>query len=128
MFVVLISVLIIRYWLIRITFFSFVRFKNVMFEITPGQEVGDFDIKAKFLGVEMEKVQLHFQVNLSCLNYKMPCKKLRSIEGLSRLYKEQELDVVVEIMVRLQTLAQHQKVLWIFSTNSLHVQKLHVHF
>lgn len=39
------------------------RFKNVMFEITPGEEVGDFDIKAKFLGVEMEKVQLHFQVN-----------------------------------------------------------------
>ncbi|KAJ6669822.1 hypothetical protein lerEdw1_000371, partial [Lerista edwardsae] len=37
------------------------QFKNVMFEITPGQEVGDFDIKAKFLGVEMEKVQLHFQ-------------------------------------------------------------------
>ncbi|KAJ7335864.1 hypothetical protein JRQ81_013805 [Phrynocephalus forsythii] len=37
------------------------QFKNVMFEITPGEEVGDFDIKAKFLGVEMEKVHLHFQ-------------------------------------------------------------------
>ncbi|NXY06732.1 IQGA2 protein, partial [Pteruthius melanotis] len=37
------------------------RFKNVMFDITPGEEVGDFEIKAKFLGVEMEKVQLHFQ-------------------------------------------------------------------
>uniref|UniRef100_A0A670JRX0 IQ motif containing GTPase activating protein 2 n=1 Tax=Podarcis muralis TaxID=64176 RepID=A0A670JRX0_PODMU len=37
------------------------QFKNVMFEITPGEEVGDFEIKAKFLGVEMEKVQLHFQ-------------------------------------------------------------------
>ncbi|NXB80128.1 IQGA2 protein, partial [Donacobius atricapilla] len=36
-------------------------FKNVMFDITPGEEVGDFEIKAKFLGVEMEKVQLHFQ-------------------------------------------------------------------
>lgn len=33
-----------------------------MFDITPGEEVGDFEIKAKFLGVEMEKVQLHFQV------------------------------------------------------------------
>uniref|UniRef100_A0A8C0AMU2 Uncharacterized protein n=4 Tax=Neoaves TaxID=3078114 RepID=A0A8C0AMU2_9AVES len=32
-----------------------------MFDITPGEEVGDFEIKAKFLGVEMEKVQLHFQ-------------------------------------------------------------------
>lgn len=34
----------------------------MMFDITPGEEVGDFEIKAKFLGVEMEKVQLHFQV------------------------------------------------------------------
>ncbi|XP_058682261.1 ras GTPase-activating-like protein IQGAP2 isoform X3 [Poecile atricapillus] len=37
------------------------QFKNVMFDITPGEEVGDFEIKARFLGVEMEKVQLHFQ-------------------------------------------------------------------
>ncbi|XP_068032499.1 ras GTPase-activating-like protein IQGAP2 isoform X3 [Anomalospiza imberbis] len=37
------------------------QFKNVMFDITPGEEAGDFEIKAKFLGVEMEKVQLHFQ-------------------------------------------------------------------
>ncbi|KAM8793472.1 ras GTPase-activating-like protein IQGAP2 [Eudromia elegans] len=37
------------------------QFKNVIFDITPGEEVGDFEIKAKFLGVEMEKVQLHFQ-------------------------------------------------------------------
>uniref|UniRef100_A0A663N1R9 IQ motif containing GTPase activating protein 2 n=1 Tax=Athene cunicularia TaxID=194338 RepID=A0A663N1R9_ATHCN len=37
------------------------QFKNVLFDITPGEEVGDFEIKAKFLGVEMEKVQLHFQ-------------------------------------------------------------------
>ncbi|NWR08119.1 IQGA2 protein, partial [Paradoxornis webbianus] len=37
------------------------QFKNVMFEITPGGEAGDFEIKAKFLGVEMEKVQLQFQ-------------------------------------------------------------------
>lgn len=42
--------------------FFVLRFKNVMFDITPGEEVGDFEIKAKFLGVEMEKVQLHFQV------------------------------------------------------------------
>ncbi|XP_038621907.1 ras GTPase-activating-like protein IQGAP2 isoform X2 [Tachyglossus aculeatus] len=37
------------------------QFKNVMFDITPGEEVGDFEVKAKFLGVEMEKVQLNFQ-------------------------------------------------------------------
>nr|XP_033785202.1 ras GTPase-activating-like protein IQGAP2 isoform X2 [Geotrypetes seraphini] len=37
------------------------QFKNVLFDITPGEEVGDFEIKSKFLGVEVEKVQLHFQ-------------------------------------------------------------------
>ncbi|XP_068104939.1 ras GTPase-activating-like protein IQGAP2 isoform X2 [Hyperolius riggenbachi] len=37
------------------------QFKNVLFDITPADEVGDFEVKAKFLGVEMEKVQLHFQ-------------------------------------------------------------------
>ncbi|XP_041856233.1 ras GTPase-activating-like protein IQGAP2 [Melanotaenia boesemani] len=37
------------------------QFKNVMFDISPAEEVGDFEVKAKFMGVEMEKVQLHFQ-------------------------------------------------------------------
>lgn len=35
-----------------------------MFDISPTEEVGDFEVKAKFMGVEMEKVQLHFQVNV----------------------------------------------------------------
>lgn len=39
------------------------RLKNVMFDISQCEEVGDFEIKAKFMGVEMEKVQLHFQVS-----------------------------------------------------------------
>uniref|UniRef100_S4RYT1 IQ motif containing GTPase activating protein 2 n=1 Tax=Petromyzon marinus TaxID=7757 RepID=S4RYT1_PETMA len=37
------------------------QFKNVLFDISPSDEVGDFDVRAKFMGVEMEKVQLHFQ-------------------------------------------------------------------
>ncbi|XP_030593239.1 ras GTPase-activating-like protein IQGAP2 isoform X2 [Archocentrus centrarchus] len=37
------------------------QFKNVMFDISPTEEVGDFEVKARFMGVEMEKVQLHFQ-------------------------------------------------------------------
>ncbi|KAJ8263100.1 hypothetical protein COCON_G00155570 [Conger conger] len=37
------------------------QFKNIMFEISPSEEVGDFEVKAKFMGVEMEKVPLHFQ-------------------------------------------------------------------
>lgn len=36
-----------------------------MFDISPTEEVGDFEVKAKFMGVDMEKVQLHFQVNIS---------------------------------------------------------------
>uniref|UniRef100_A0A3Q2DHV5 Uncharacterized protein n=2 Tax=Percomorphaceae TaxID=1489872 RepID=A0A3Q2DHV5_CYPVA len=32
-----------------------------MFDISPTEEVGDFEVKAKFMGVEMEKVPLHFQ-------------------------------------------------------------------
>lgn len=36
-----------------------------MFDISPTEEVGDFYVKAKFMGVEMEKVQLNFQVNNS---------------------------------------------------------------
>ncbi|CAB1322084.1 unnamed protein product, partial [Coregonus sp. 'balchen'] len=31
------------------------QFKNVMFDISPSEEVGDFEVKAKFMGVEMEK-------------------------------------------------------------------------
>lgn len=36
-----------------------------MFDISPTEEVGDFEVKAKFMGVQMEKVQLHFQVDIS---------------------------------------------------------------
>lgn len=39
-----------------------------MFDILPTEEVGDFEVKAKFMGVEMEKVQLHFQVNISSVD------------------------------------------------------------
>jgi hypothetical protein len=38
------------------------RFKNVIFEISPTEEVGDFEVKAKFMGVQMETFMLHYQV------------------------------------------------------------------
>ena len=38
------------------------RFKNVMFEIKSADEVGVFEVSAKFMGVAMEKVELVFQV------------------------------------------------------------------
>ena len=41
---------------------SFSRFKNVMFDIKSGDEVGVFEVSAKFMGVAMEKVELVFQV------------------------------------------------------------------
>nr|AAI51103.1 IQ motif containing GTPase activating protein 3 [Mus musculus] len=36
-------------------------FRNVIFDITPGDEAGRFFVNAKFLGVDMEKFQLHYQ-------------------------------------------------------------------
>uniref|UniRef100_A0ABM5F3J8 Ras GTPase-activating-like protein IQGAP3 n=1 Tax=Pogona vitticeps TaxID=103695 RepID=A0ABM5F3J8_9SAUR len=35
--------------------------KNVVFEIVPCGEAGKFQVKAKFMGIEMEKFQLHYQ-------------------------------------------------------------------
>ena len=40
----------------------FFRFKNVLFEIHATPESGVFDVNAKFMGVNMDKVQLVFQV------------------------------------------------------------------
>lgn len=33
-----------------------------MFDISPAEKVGVFTVKAKVLGVDMEKVQVHIQV------------------------------------------------------------------
>uniref|UniRef100_UPI00398E9324 ras GTPase-activating-like protein IQGAP3 n=1 Tax=Pristiophorus japonicus TaxID=55135 RepID=UPI00398E9324 len=37
------------------------QFKNVIFDIVQGEEVGSFDVKARFMGVDMEKFQLKYQ-------------------------------------------------------------------
>lgn len=37
------------------------QFKNVIFEISPSEEVGDFEVKAKFMGVQVETLMLHYQ-------------------------------------------------------------------
>ena len=44
-------------------FFLFFRLKNVMFEIRSGEEIGVFEVSAKFMGVPMENVELIFQVS-----------------------------------------------------------------
>lgn len=38
------------------------RFKNVIFDIIPSEEGGTFLVKARFLGVDMERFPLKYQV------------------------------------------------------------------
>lgn len=38
------------------------RFKNVIFEISPAEAVGVFDVKAKLMGVHLETLQIEYQV------------------------------------------------------------------
>lgn len=54
----------------------FNRFKNVIFEISPTEEVGDFEVKAKFMGVQMETFMLHYQVGLHQVKPKALCMRL----------------------------------------------------
>ena len=44
------------------TFMVLLRFKNVIFEISPSETVGVFDVKAKLMGVHLETLQLEYQV------------------------------------------------------------------
>ncbi|XP_027554967.1 ras GTPase-activating-like protein IQGAP3 [Neopelma chrysocephalum] len=37
------------------------QFKNVIFDIIPCEESGKFQVKAKFMGIDMERFQLHYQ-------------------------------------------------------------------
>ncbi|XP_025899040.1 ras GTPase-activating-like protein IQGAP3 [Nothoprocta perdicaria] len=37
------------------------QFRNVIFDIIPCEESGKFQVKAKFMGIDMEKFQLHYQ-------------------------------------------------------------------
>ncbi|XP_057265982.1 ras GTPase-activating-like protein IQGAP3 [Pezoporus wallicus] len=37
------------------------QFKNVVFDIIPCEESGRFQVKAKFMGIDMERFQLHYQ-------------------------------------------------------------------
>ncbi|KAE8588354.1 hypothetical protein XENTR_v10022477 [Xenopus tropicalis] len=47
--------------LLEIEDLPFSQFRNVIFDITPCDEPGKFQVKTKFLGVDMEKFQLHYQ-------------------------------------------------------------------
>lgn len=59
----------------------FNRFKNVIFEISPTEEVGDFEVKAKFMGVQMETFMLHYQVSLHQVEPKALCLGWSRWEG-----------------------------------------------
>ncbi|XP_056402136.1 ras GTPase-activating-like protein IQGAP3 [Hyla sarda] len=47
--------------LLEIEDLPFSQFRNVIFDITPCEEPGKFQVKTKFLGVDMEKFQLNYQ-------------------------------------------------------------------
>lgn len=47
--------------LLEIEDLPFSQFRNVIFEIAPSEEAGKFQVKTKFLGVDMEKFQLNYQ-------------------------------------------------------------------
>ncbi|XP_077114456.1 ras GTPase-activating-like protein IQGAP3 [Ranitomeya variabilis] len=47
--------------LLEIEDLPFSQFRNVIFDITPCEEPGKFQVKTKFLGVDMEKFQLSYQ-------------------------------------------------------------------
>ena len=51
-----------QYPLYDMLYSLYFRFKNVLFEITAGDEIGLFEVSARFMGVAMEKVELVFQV------------------------------------------------------------------
>lgn len=50
----------------------------MIFEISPTEEVGDFEVKAKFMGVQMETFMLHYQVRTVLFNSRVssPCHSL----------------------------------------------------
>lgn len=43
------------------------RYKNVIFEISPSEVVGVFDVKAKLMGVHLETLMLEYQVKVLLL-------------------------------------------------------------
>ncbi|XP_066465211.1 ras GTPase-activating-like protein IQGAP3 [Eleutherodactylus coqui] len=47
--------------LLEIEDLPFSQFRNVIFDIAPCEEPGKFQVKTKFLGVDMEKFQLNYQ-------------------------------------------------------------------
>lgn len=58
--------------LLEITGLPQQQFKNVIFEITPTNNDGVFMIRSKFMGVEMEKIEVDV-TNLLTLQYEGSC-------------------------------------------------------
>ena len=54
-----------------------------MFEIKSADEVGMFEVSAKFMGVAMEKVELVFQVRALGVTFLQPSAPLKGSEGCS---------------------------------------------
>lgn len=66
-------------------------FRNVIFDITPGDEAGRFFVNAKFLGVDMEKFQLHYQVRSLITAASARAKPMSAgLQALRRLRQEDQ--------------------------------------
>ena len=65
----------------------FHRFKNVLFEFSESEMSGTFDLNAKFMGVNMEKVELVFQVGIAsvllCIDRYSDCLLTKLISGFA---------------------------------------------
>ncbi len=51
--------------IVLVSYFN--RYKNVIFEISPSEVVGVFDVKAKLMGVHLETLMLEYQVKVLLL-------------------------------------------------------------
>uniref|UniRef100_G3WR35 IQ motif containing GTPase activating protein 3 n=1 Tax=Sarcophilus harrisii TaxID=9305 RepID=G3WR35_SARHA len=47
--------------LVEIEDLPITHFRNVIFDIIPGEEAGKFEVNARFMGVDMERFQVHYQ-------------------------------------------------------------------
>ncbi|RMB94125.1 hypothetical protein DUI87_28930 [Hirundo rustica rustica] len=72
------------------------QFKNVIFEISPTEEVGDFEVKAKFMGVQMETFMLHYQILLYYQVFYIPSKLLRIPHSLRYSLRQDLLQLQYE--------------------------------
>ncbi|KYO41809.1 hypothetical protein Y1Q_0004502 [Alligator mississippiensis] len=84
------------------------QFRNVIFDIVPCGEAGKFQVKAKFMGIDMEQFQLHYQ-DLLQLQY----------EGVAVLKMFDKAKVNVNLLIFLLNKKFFQKIRLFYSKQHL---------